>query len=225
MKALLIGFLSAVVLMVSGCTATKPHRVNQSFEGTGITNQVQKWDDLINEGKTFGVDFSNPVFGQVYSLEKAKRFCNVPQVKLLQKREWNTLLICSLNDDYSYVQYYWTEMETIDDFVKLNTRDVADKLREQGKKGTDKIDIRKVTEWDGMSFYSIKIGEDYLTYRGVFFIENEVTKALGVKVMITVHASDAKNFDPNDKEKSLEAWKHTRSFVSGRLKLLKKYIH
>lgn len=221
-------FLS-IVVSVSGCATvdTKqsiPHGVSQSFEGTGITEQVQKWDDLINEGKTFGIDFSNAVFGQVYSLEKAKRFCNVPQTALLKKKEWHSLLICSLSDVYSSVQYYWTDNETVDAFVKSNAHEVSDKLREQGKKSTDKIDIIKVTEWDGMLFYSIKIGEDYLIYKGVFAVENEVTKGLGINIMITVHASDAKNFDPNSEEKSLLAWKHTREFVSGRLKLLKRYI-
>jgi hypothetical protein len=192
-------FASIVALLsLAGCVAIAPvaqqtengeippEWATKSFVGSGITDSFQPWPELIKGGETYGLDFSNPIFQRIYSLESGTRSCNASQDSLVRSRKFVDIgTICWLIDS-THTNYQWVRAGlTTDEAVARSVKFISEERKKKGYPNAQNTDIRKEREEGGITYFQFHIG-DVSEYRAVMVIENETTAQLGVKVLVSV---------------------------------------
>ena len=162
--------------------------VVKDFNGKELTDSFQPWPELISEGKTFGIDFSNPIFQRIYSPTVAKRVCTIPQSQLLRNKELHRSrnVVC-FQQDGLVTTFSWVDKSLpLDTAITIAANNQAAELVKSGVATTTKAYVEKLKEVDGITYYKITIGSDYSEYRAVLVIENKTTANLGVKTTLEV---------------------------------------
>ena len=153
------------------------------------------WLDLDTNGELFGIDFSKSPF---LTIEKdgAKRDCSIGQEYLIKNKAITIHPVCTIKQEFSLLEIDWVRQNiSIDTFISELAKTTAEELAHLKTPKTGKVSVDKVKEENGISYYLIKVGDKYFSYRGIFFFETEKTKQLGVKIAIDDFGTGFSNYE------------------------------
>jgi hypothetical protein len=204
---LVVGALVSIFLLrnlfVKSVPNTPPadlHVSVKSFSKKHTTTPFQSWKDLIEEGKVFGFDFSDPVFHDIANPDIAKRICTRPQTKFLETRALLHNVIC-LEDDGESLSFAWVDKSTtLDQALAFEANKTAKALAKAKNSVQGSVMVSKIKEEKGVSYFKIMIDDNYTEYKVVAALDNNITKNLGVKFLLELSSTNSSVSVSKEKE-------------------------
>jgi hypothetical protein len=190
-----------------------PIPTDRKFDFTRVPNQVTRatferstethplWPELSLNGRVFGLNLTAMPQLEISNPQTAARMCNVPQTSLLMDRAiMNSMMICAEYDGPLTTTYAWAHSSiTPLEWVKETTMINALEQKESGWKNTDEQVVTQVGAEGDITFFETRIGSAPTVYRAVTLFETEMTRNLGVRVVLDVTATLGDNPEQSKK--------------------------